>query len=342
MIAFDEMDEVETALLDAGIEVQRQRELASLTTYGVGGVAALAVVVKDINECERIAHVLASFSSLPVAIIGRGSNTLVADEGFAGVAIIISSAPRETSVTVEDSLITAPASMTMPVLARRTVGLGRGGLEWCVGIPGSVGGAVRMNAGGHGAEMVDSLVCARIVSFSSAHVVDIDAGDLGLHFRGSALQHHHLVVSAQFRTHEISTAEGEKLIDEIVKWRRDNQPGGRNAGSVFVNPSPGSGSAGALIDSLGLRGFRCGDASVSEKHANFIQAEPGARASDVVAVMSHVQAEVEHHTGTRLRSEVCLLGFSESVSNQFSDPIHSDPVRSEARRRLSALLGEPS
>lgn len=333
---------VEHALVAAGIEVKRNVSLAPMTTYGVGGTAALAVSVSDINSCEFIGQVLSRVEPIPLAIIGRGSNTLIADEGFSGLAIVINSAPRDTSIHLDDDCVTVPASMTMPVLARRTVGLGRGGLEWCVGIPGSVGGAVRMNAGGHGAEMVDSLISARIVSCVSGVVADIDAADLGLHFRGSALAQHHLVLSAQFSTTQISVSDGEKLIDDIVKWRRDNQPGGRNAGSVFVNPSPGSGSAGALIDAAGLRGYRCGGATVSEKHANFIQAEHGALAADVVAVMSHVQHEVQRHSGTTLRSEVCLLGFSPLVTQQFSDPVHHEPERIAARETLRTLLGEAS
>ena len=334
------LDELAQALAGTGVDVRRDFSLAPMTTYGVGGRASVAVVITDIDSCADIAGVLARCDDVPVAVVGRGSNTLVADDGFHGVALIISAAPRTTELSLTDGAVVAPASMTMPVLARRSVGLSRGGLEWCVGIPGSVGGAVRMNAGGHGAEMVDSLVSARVLSLRTAQVCDVKTEDLGLHFRGSALSAHHLVVSACMSTSSIEISEGEKLIDEIVKWRRDHQPGGRNAGSVFVNPAPGDGSAGALIDSLGLRGYTVGGASVSSKHANFIQADQNATASDVVTVMSHVQSEVERASGIRLRSEVCLLGFSDEVSIRFADPIHSHPDRIDARQKVCALLGE--
>lgn len=334
------LNEIARVLGDIGADVRHDFSLAQLTTYGVGGSASVAVVVKDIEMCVDIAQVLSRYNDVPIAVVGRGSNTLISDTGFRGVALIVSPAPRTTELEIDNDAIIAPASMTMPVLARRSVAVGRGGLEWCVGIPGSVGGAVRMNAGGHGAEMVDSLVSARIVSLRSSRVSDVKTQDLGLHFRGSALSPHHLVLSAKMSTSSIEVADGEKLLDEIVKWRRDHQPGGRNAGSVFVNPAPGTGSAGALIDSVGLRGYTVGGASVSEKHANFIQAEHGASASDVVAVMSHVQSEVERAVGMRLRSEVCLLGFSEEISSRFADPIHSDSERSAARHKVSVLLGE--
>jgi UDP-N-acetylenolpyruvoylglucosamine reductase len=132
--------------------------------------------------------------------------------------------------------------------------------------------------------MAESLVSVEVVSLTSGHHVMVHATDLGLHFRGSAVAPHHLITSASFRTTSTSVQQGTHVIDEIVRWRRENQPGGRNAGSVFVNPAPGSGSAGALIDAAGLRGYRSGGAMVSDKHANFIQADPGASADDIVNV----------------------------------------------------------
>ena len=102
--------------------------------------------------------------------------------------------------------------------------------------------------------------------------------------------------------------------DEIVRWRREHQPGGQNCGSVFVNPVPGEVSAGALIDSIGLRGVRQGTAAISDKHANFILSEPGGAASDVVRLMARIRAEVMERTGHDLRSEVRLLGFDESIA----------------------------
>jgi UDP-N-acetylmuramate dehydrogenase len=149
-------------------------------------------------------------------------------------------------------------------------------------------------------------------------VVDLSTGatrtwthhELGLRFRGSDLDDRRVVVEARLRVEPGDATEAQRVIDDIVKWRRENQPGGQNAGSVFVNPIPGVLSAGELIDRAGLRGFRIGTAEVSAKHANFIQADEGGRASDVMAVMRHVHDLVLSESGHDLRSEVRLVGFA--------------------------------
>lgn len=321
-----------------GVTVERNRPMAFNTTYGVGGTAACAVSVSSRRELQEVADLLAAHSDLPVAVVGRGSNLLIADDGFKGIVVLMSYNAAESHIELVGDDIVASGALPMPILARRSVAFGRGGLEWCVGIPGSVGGAVRMNAGGHGAEIVDDLVSAEIVSLKSGRWATVAADDLGFHFRGSAISPHHVVVSARLRT-TARTAESAD-IDEVVTWRRKNQPGGRNAGSVFVNPAQGEGSAGALIDACGLREFSIGGARVSEKHANFIQASENATAHDIVAVMRHVQSVVEQQKGVRLRSEVCLLGFDNETSEAFADPRHNDADRTAHAEHLQTLMGD--
>lgn len=321
-----------------GVRIERNRPIANNTTYGVGGVVACAISVSSRRELQEVADLMAAHPEMPMAVVGRGSNLLVADEGFDGVVVLMSYVASEHAIEVVGDDIVAMGAMPMPILARRTVAAGRSGLEWCVGVPGSVGGAVRMNAGGHGAEIVDALVSAELVSLKSGRWAIVAAEDLGLHFRGSALSAHHVVMSARLHTTPLS--DGSVDIDEVVTWRRQHQPGGRNAGSVFVNPAQGEGSAGALIDSCGLREFAIGGARVSEKHANFIQASDGASAADIVAVMGHVQSVVEQQTGIRLRSEVCMLGFNDEVMQVFADPRHSDGDRIAQAQRVCELMGE--
>lgn len=333
-------DDVADALGRTGISASRHRSIGQLTTYGVGGHAACAVTVSSRQEIEALVGWLAANQGIPVAIIGRGSNLLVADAGFDGLAVILSMPAAEASIDIDGDLVSASGALSMPLLARRSAAAGRRGLEWCVGIPGTVGGAVRMNAGGHGAEIVDSLVTAEVASLTSGRIVHVPCSELGLHFRGSALMAHHLVVSACFRTVEGSPLEAESTIDDIVAWRRANQPGGRNAGSVFVNPSPGEGSAGALIDAAGLRGHRVGGAQVSDKHANFIQADEGCAAADVIELMRRVQATILERTGITLRSEVQLLGFGPETSGSFADPRHDSVDRQHARDNVCRILGE--
>jgi UDP-N-acetylmuramate dehydrogenase len=205
--------------------------------------------------------------------------------------------------------VRAGAGVLLPQLARQTAGAGLRGFEWAVGVPGSIGGAVRMNAGGHGADMAGCLVHATIYDLSSGAPSRRTPADLGLRFRGSNLAAHEVVVDAQISLTPGDAGAAKAEIDEIVRWRRQNQPGGQNAGSVFVNPVPGEVSAGGLIDGLGLRGHRIGTAEVSTKHANFIQADPGGRAGDVVALIRDVRQRVADATGYVLRSEVRLVGF---------------------------------
>ena len=334
------LDGLITELQSAGLSAHIDRPLSTLTTYMVGGTAAVSVTVSALQDLQSLASITARHQDVPVHVVGRGSNTLISDAGVQGLVVVVSAPANEAVVDVIGDDVVVAGSVTMPVLARRSVKAGRAGLEWCVGIPGSVGGAVRMNAGGHGAEMIDSLQSALVVSLRSGQVVSVPTTDLGMHFRGSALAPHHIVAAAKFTTTSSDVSDGQKEIDAIVGWRREHQPGGRNAGSVFVNPAPGDGSAGALIDSCQLRGFQVGGAQISEKHANFIQATDGAKASDIVAVMSHVQDTVMQQHGVLLRSEVCLLGFDESIMSRFADPRHTDPDRVNASLALGRLMGD--
>ena len=137
----------------------------------------------------------------------------------------------------------------------------------------------------------------------------LPAAALGLRFRGSDLGPRRIVLEAVLQLQPGDRTASEAIISEVVAWRRANQPGGQNAGSVFVNPVPGEVSAGALIDQLGLRGMRLGSAQVSDKHANFIQADDGGSADDVYALMELVQRKVADGTGYLLRSEIRLLGY---------------------------------
>ena len=327
-------------MASAGLEVHSDRPLAPLTTYGVGGNGACVVKVSSSDQVIAVSEVLRRHPGAETLVMGRGSNLLIADKGFDGVVVVMAPSSTENAVTVDGDIVEAGGAMLMPVLARRSVGAGRGGLEWCVGIPGTVGGAVRMNAGGHGADMAASVVDATVLSLRSRQIVRVSAEQLGFYFRGSALSNNHVVLSVRMRTSTQEAATGTAEINAVVSWRREHQPGGRNAGSVFVNPGAGDESAGALIDSAGLRGFTIGSVSVSEKHANFIQATEGSTAADIAAVMAHVQSTVEQVHGIRIYSEVCLVGFSPDLMTRFTHPSHSSALHVAAKEHLQTLLGE--
>jgi len=295
-------------------EVSTGVPLGPLTTYRVGGPAAVFVRVNEPAGLEAVAQAVQN-SALPPLVVGRGSNLLIADAGFDGIAISLGEFSEQISIDSERSVVTAGSAVRLPVLARQTAAAGLTGFEWAVGVPGSIGGAIRMNAGGHGSDMSASLLDVDVVDLADAEaggaVQRRSADELGLRFRGSGLGPPDVALSArlQLAPGEIAVAEAE--IKEIVSWRRANQPGGQNAGSVFVNPVPGEISAGLLIDRCGLRGLRMGSATVSDVHANFIQADDGGSADDVVRLMQHVRATVLEQTGYAMRSEIRLIGFEE-------------------------------
>jgi UDP-N-acetylmuramate dehydrogenase len=264
-----------------------------------------------VDELARVGAARAA-SGLPMLVIGRGSNLLVADRGFPGIAVTVAELASGIEL-LDDAVVRAGGAVALPTLARRTAAAGLAGFEWAVGVPGSIGGAVRMNAGGHGSDMAACVLDVDVVDVATASpVVDTwPLERLGLRFRGSDLTSEQVVVSTRLALRPGDRDAAESMIAEIVRWRREHQPGGQNAGSVFVNPVPGEVSAGLLVDQLGLRGLRIGTACVSPKHANFIQADEGGRAADVRAVMVEVRRRVAEELGYRLRSEIRLVGFED-------------------------------
>lgn len=298
-----------------GDRVRHEVPLGPFCTYRVGGAAARYLEVADADELARLAGAVSRAAdptdpARSVLVIGRGSNLLVADSGFPGLAISLGPAFSSVEPVQADGTATvlrAGAAASLPVVARRSVALGLTGFEWAVGVPGSIGGAVRMNAGGHGADMARALVGVRVVDLSSGEDDVVPIAELDLGYRHSSITAAQVVVHADLALTVGDTALGEERLSEIVRWRREHQPGGQNAGSVFTNPV--GDSAGRLIDAAGCKGLRIGTAEVSAKHANFIQADAQGSAADVVALMAEVVARVEAHAGVVLHAETVLVGF---------------------------------
>lgn len=299
---------IDRAAADLGERARRDAPLGALTTYRVGGAAALLVEANTVDDLVAVGRVVAD-RQLPVVVLGKGSNVLVADAGFPGIAIVLSGGFDE--IAVDGTTVRAGAAVSLPVLARRCVAAGLTGLEWAVGVPGSVGGAVCMNAGGHGSDTAADLTAVTVVDLTTGAVERWTPARLGLGYRSSALEGHHVVVDAEFGLASGDVAIGEAALVEIVRWRREHQPGGQNSGSVFTNPPDDS--AGRLIDACGLKGHRIGTAEVSPKHANFFQADPQGRADDVLALLVDVRERVEAATGVRLHPELHLVGYPAGV-----------------------------
>lgn len=289
--------------------VRRAVPIGQLTTYKLGGAAAWFAEVETIEELATVGEA-ARVDRAEVAVIGRGSNLLVADAGFPGLVVRLGGS--FTAIDIEGELVVAGGAAGLPQLARTAAKAGRGGLEWCVGVPGSVGGAVAMNAGCFGSDTAGVLVSADLIDLATGERRRPDPAGLGLGYRTSNVAASEVCVAATFRTVPVERDEAERTMRNITRWRKEHQPGGTyNAGSVFKNP-PGD-AAGRIIDQLGLKGLRRGDVAVSDRHANFFTAGPDATAQDVKDLVDAVRAAVEAATGVHLVPEIRMIGqFVES------------------------------
>ena len=286
---------------------RRNAPFGGRTTYRVGGPAALLATCASRADLEAVAGAVAA-TGIPTLVLGRGSNLLVADRGFPGLVVSLAGAFEEVELGARP-IVAAGGAVALPALARQCAAAGLTGFEWAVGVPGSVGGAVRMNAGGHGSDMAAKLLDADVVDLRAGTVRTVPRGELALGYRTSAVGPAEVVVRARLGLAEGDAAAAKAEIDAIVRWRREHQPGGQNAGSVFTNP-PGD-SAGRLVDVAGGRGLRMGTARISEKHANFIQADEGGRAADVIALIRAARRLVHDHGGVTLHPELRLAGFDD-------------------------------
>ncbi len=296
---------VATLVARGGERVVEHAPLGARTTYRVGGTARVWVTLSSLGDLEELGGLMVA-TGLPWVIVGNGSNLLVEDGERPVLAVHLDGdfndlAWREEG---EDVLVEAGGGLDLPVAARRLAGAGIVGFEWAVGVPGTFGGAVAMNAGGHGSDMAASL----------DHVELWDGGvrrasneQLALGYRTSAIKSGEVVLSATLRLQRGDAEEAQERVREIVRWRRENQPGGANGGSVFTNPPDDH--AARLIEAAGCKGLRHGSAQVSEKHANFIQADVEGRANDVYELMNIVRERVEANSGVTLVSEHRFVGF---------------------------------
>jgi len=278
--------------------------IGPMTSYKLGGNAAWFVDVGDRTHLESVLQAIPG--DMDLLLIGKGTNLLVSDRGFPGLVVRLSG--RFLDVTVAaDGTVTAGGAAPLPRVARAAADAARCGLEFLAGIPGTVGGGVAMNAGGHGSEISDRLVGADVVDRRTGKTVERGPADLDLSYRHSNLGPGDVVVAARFTTDPCERADADRRIREITRWRKEHQPGGTfNAGSVFKNP-PGD-AAGRLIDEAGLKGLRVGGVAVSEMHANFFTADEDATAGDVWDLIREVRRRVGERTGIWLTPEIRLAG----------------------------------
>ncbi|MGD2105018.1 MAG: UDP-N-acetylmuramate dehydrogenase [Anaerolineae bacterium] len=285
--------------------VRRSVPLAEFTAIRVGGPADLLIVVNSVDELIGAVSE-ARRHGVAYRVLGGGCNVLVADEGVRGLVII----NRASAISCEDRSVTAESGAGLSALARRTVDCGLAGMEWASGLPGTVGGAIVGNAGAFGGDVGETLRSALILEHGR-DTVERDNEWFDFEYRGSRLKCEagtdRVLLSATF---DLEPGEKDRLqarSEEVLRRRRARQPSGPTLGSTFKNPRDRY--AGRLIELAALKGYQVGGARVSEKHANFILNTGDASAQDVMALIRHIQLEVDRQFGVKLVLEIELLGW---------------------------------
>jgi UDP-N-acetylenolpyruvoylglucosamine reductase len=298
------------AELEKLTRVRLSEPLSRHTTFGVGGPADVYVVANDAEQLGRIVKVCREHDA-PVFVLGSGSNILVGDGGIRGV-VIENNARSLTGPETDASgalRFVAESGASFAGVARTLAKRGYAGLEWASGIPGTLGGAVVYNAGAYGGSLSDVLKAVTVVN-GTGTTYELDAADLDLVYRGSAFTRgqfrEKVVLSCEFTVWPGEADSLMQRVRELDGKRLTAQPRGRNAGSIFKNPPEHP--AWRLIDQVGLRGHRIGDAMISDRHCNFFLNAGQARAADVKALIDLARERVREGFGIELELEVGLVG----------------------------------
>jgi UDP-N-acetylmuramate dehydrogenase len=286
--------------------VHEHAPFGARTTYRVGGTVRALVTLSSMADLEELGPLMMQ-CGLRMFVLGNGSNLLVADGEHEVLGVHLNGAFEELHTRDEGDVVVVDvgAGLDLPVAARRLAKSGVVGFEWAVGVPGSFGGAAVMNAGGHGSDMNESLVSVTVWHDGTVRTWSKELLDFG--YRTSALSRDDLVTSVRLHLRAGDNEGAQERIREIVRWRREHQPGGANAGSAFRNPE--GDFAGRLIEAAGCKGMRLGTAVISEKHANFIIADADGFGNDVYELLTTVRALVRETSGVELVSEHRFLGF---------------------------------
>ena len=286
--------------------IKPQASLSAFTSYRVGGAADLYVAPRNL-EALQASLKYAKERNLKVTTLGAGSNLLVSDRGISGL-VIATRHLRFSNFDPQTGQLTVAAGESIPSLALAAAELGWQGLEWAVGIPGTAGGAVVMNAGAHNSCIADMLVSAQVLS-PDGTLETLTPEQLGYSYRTSLLQGGDRIVT-QATLQLAPGADPAKVVAitrEHKKHRLSTQPYNfPSCGSVFRNPKPYS--AGWLIEQTGLKGYQIGGAQVAQLHANFIVNRGGAKASDIFCLIRHIQYQVQERWSINLEPEVKMLG----------------------------------
>lgn len=277
------------------------------TSFRIGGPAACLAVISNEDELSAVLRIV-NEEGAEYMLVGNGSNLLVSDEGYPGIAIKLGGDFDSIFADEnDDTLVHVGAAKLMSSTSAFLTEHGLAGFEFASGIPGSIGGAVFMNAGAYGGEIKDIAESVRAMSLDKCEILDLTNEDMDFGYRSSRAQKGDIVIlSAVFRLSKDEPAEIADRVSELAAKRNSKQPVNfPSAGSTFKRPV--GGFAAALIEEAGLKGYRVGGAAVSEKHSGFVINEGGATCEDVLAVMRHVRETVYEKSGIMLEPEVRLI-----------------------------------
>lgn len=289
-------------------EKRYEEPLHCHTSFKVGGKAD--VLFYPINEGSLISALrIAKEKGVPVFILGNGSNLLVRDGGIHGLVISLKKMKGEIELGPykrKTYMVTSPAGISMPKLVRYTMNLSLQGIEALIGVPGTLGGVLKMNAGAEGTEIGDVVYSVKMINMSG-EIKKVFRDEISFYYRRTEFSEEGIVISATLVLEKANKDELLLKVKAILERRNASQPiGQRGAGSVFKNP-PGH-YAGQLIESVGMKGCTIGDAEMSPKHANFIINKGKATAADIEELINQAQKKVLAKTGVKLESEIIIVG----------------------------------
>ncbi len=297
-------DAVSEIITQSGSRIRFSEPLAKHTYFGIGGEATAYIEVSTVSELAALARFHKQWD-VPVAIIGRGSNLLVSDTGFKGISIRLVGALAK--LEINGNVISVGAGLSLPRLSKTMSRHGLSGVEFALGIPGSVGGALIMNAGAWGSSFGDVVKNVTVMD-NTGKLITLTHDEAHFEYRHSGLDAYFCVTGA---TLELEPGNADAITAQMqafYKQKVETQPfAEENAGCMFKNP-PGD-SAGRLIDISGLKGYRIGGAEVSTVHGNFILNIDNATAEDILKLVAYIQNQVREKTGVSLQTEVKRLGF---------------------------------
>ena len=300
----DWKDAVSEIVTQPGSRLRFEEPLAKHTHFGIGGEATAYIEVSTVSELAVLARFHKQWN-VPIAVIGRGSNLLVSDTGFKGIGIRLVGELAKLEVT--GNVVSVGAGLALPALSKMMSQRGLSGVEFAFGIPGSVGGALIMNAGAWGSSFGDVVTNVTVMD-DTGELVNLTHAEAGFEYRHSGLDTYFCVTGATLALEPGDIDTITARMQTLFKQKVETQPFvEENAGCMFKNP-PGD-SAGRLIDISGLKGYRIGGAEVSTVHGNFILNIDNATAEDVLKLVAHIQQQVREKTGISLQTEVKRLGF---------------------------------